>query len=457
LIQYSEIGLVPLVAFVVAWALVPLAKRIAVRMGAFARPSTDRTHSKPMPQLGGIAIIGAFVVSIGLLCNLSNWPQDKLLWLTAFSFAMFCVGLLDDLVELRPRYKLVLELAAISLLGAWGPQLDFLPYHSANIALTILWLLTATNAFNLIDGLDGLAAGVCIVAATSIAIVAALHQHGATMVAALALSGAMAGFLVFNFPPASMFMGDEGALTVGLILGVLSIQASHAGEGSMPARLAMPLLALAVPLLDTITVTITRLALGKPISKRALDHSHHRLARLGLSQFSATATLVGLQALAGVCAIAISVVPGYDAVLLLPFVVLFFALVTLFLMDKSFDADLPGRDADLPLIARAILSFGYKRRLVELVLDLALVMAAYFGAMSLRYDFSLRADQVGEMLIGLPWVILLSCGAFWIAGVYRGIWRHTGVADAVRFAAAASLGGMMVVVEAAILPISISH
>jgi len=277
------------------------------------------------------------------------------------------------------------------------------------------------------------------------------------MVAALALSGAMAGFLVFNFPPASMFMGDEGALTVGLILGVLSIQASHAGEGSMPARLAMPLLALAVPLLDTITVTITRLALGKPISKRALDHSHHRLARLGLSQFSATATLVGLQALAGVCAIAISVVPGYEAVLLLPFVVLFFALVTLFLMDKSFDADLPGRDADLPLIARAILSFGYKRRLVELVLDLALVMAAYFGAMSLRYDFSLRADQVGEMLIGLPWVILLSCGAFWIAGVYRGIWRHTGVADAVRFAAAASLGGMMVVVAAAILPISISH
>src|SRR5260221_12805617 len=106
---------------------------------------------------------------------------------------MFCVGLLDDVVDLRPRYKLLLELVAIGLRGVCGPQLDLLPYQWANIALTILWLLAATNAFNLIDGLDGLAAGVGMVSAISIAIVAALHQHHATMAVALALSGAMAG------------------------------------------------------------------------------------------------------------------------------------------------------------------------------------------------------------------------------------------------------------------------
>ncbi|MDO8431613.1 MAG: hypothetical protein Q7S58_04300 [Candidatus Binatus sp.] len=457
MIQYSEIGLILLVAFVTASALVPIAKQIAMRIGALARPSTDRVHLQPTPQLGGIAIIGGFVVAIGLVCNLSNWPQDKLMWLTAFSFAMFAVGLLDDLMELRPRYKVALELIAIGLLGVWGPQLDLLPYQWANIALTIFWLLVATNAFNLIDGLDGLAAGVGMIAATSIAIVAALHDHQATMAAALALSGAMAGFLVFNYPPASIFMGDEGALTVGLILGVLSIQASHAGEGSMPARLAMPLLALMVPLLDTVTVTITRLALGKPISKRGLDHSHHRLARLGLSESRAAGTLVALQALAGACAIAISLVPGYDAVLLLPFVVLFFALVALFLMDKSFDTESQSRAAELPPVARIILSFGYKRRLVELVLDVALVMAAYFGAMSLRFDFHLRPDQVGQMLIGLPYVVVIGCGAFLFAGVYRGIWRYTGVAEAVRFAVASMLAGVMVVIAATVLPISITH
>ena len=153
------------------------------------------------------------------------------------------------------------------------------------------------------------------------------------MVVGLALAGALAGFMAFSFPPASIFMGDEGALAVGLVLGGAVDSASHHGEGSLPARLAMPLLALMVPLLDTVTVTVTRLATGNPISKRGLDHSHHRLTRLGMSTRSAAATLIGLQAIAGGCAIALTVVPGYDAVLLLPFMALFFALLALFLMD----------------------------------------------------------------------------------------------------------------------------
>ncbi len=236
----------------------------------------------------------------------------------------------------------MLELAAISVLVWWGPHLDFFPYLPVNIALTVFWLVTATNAFNLIDGVDGLAAGVGIVSALSIATVAGLHQHSGTMFAALAIAGALAGFMVFNFPPASVFMGDEGALAIGLVLGVLSIQGSRLGEGSLPSRLAMPLLALMVPLLDTVTVTVTRLATGNPISRRGLDHSHHRLTRLGMSTTSAAATLVGLQAIAGGCAIALSLVPGYTAVLLIPFMTLFFALVALFLMDRSFDASRPG-------------------------------------------------------------------------------------------------------------------
>jgi len=263
--------------------------------------------------------------------------------------------------------------------------------------------------------------------------------------------------MVFNFTPASIFMGDEGALAVGLVLGVLSIQASRYGEGSLPARVAMPLLALMVPLLDTVTVTVTRLATGNPISKRGLDHSHHRLTRLGMSSRSAAATLIGLQAIAGGCAIALTVVPGYDAVLLLPFMALFFALVALFLMDRSFDAEAPGQIEDLPWIARVILSFGYKRRFVELILDVALVAAAYFGAMMLRFDFDLSVAQVDQMLIGLPWVVMIGCGAFLVAGVYRGIWRYTGLAEGVRFVVAAMIAGVAVKLASAILPITISR
>ena len=452
-----EIALTLLSAFVVAILMMPVAKAASIRFGIVAQPSRDRPHDKPTALLGGVAVLGGFVVAIGLVGILSGLPYHSIPWLAGFAIAMCLVGLLDDIVDLRPRHKLMLELAAICVLVWWGPQLDFFPYHPVNIALTIFWLVTATNAFNLIDGIDGLAAGVGIVAALSIATVAGLHQHNGTMVAALAIAGALAGFMIFNFPPASVFMGDEGALAVGLVLGVLSIQGSRFGEGSLPARLAMPLLALMVPILDTVTVTVTRLATGNPVSRRGLDHSHHRLTRLGMSSFRAAATLIGLQVIAGGCAIALSLVPGYDAVLLIPFMVLFFALVALFLMDRSFDAEAPGQMGDLPTIARVILSFGYKRRFVELILDMALVAAAYFGAMLLRFDFDLSIAQVNQMLVGLPWIVAIGCASFLLAGVYRGIWRYTGLAESLRFALAAILAGLAAKLASHILPIEISR
>jgi UDP-GlcNAc:undecaprenyl-phosphate/decaprenyl-phosphate GlcNAc-1-phosphate transferase len=452
-----EIALTLLSAFLVATAMMPVAKAASIRLGIVAQPSSDRPHKQPTALLGGIAVLAGFVVAIGLVGITSGLPYHSIPWLAAFAVAMCLVGLLDDIVDLKPRHKLILELAAISMLVWWGPQLDFFPYHAVNIALTIFWLVTATNAFNLIDGIDGLAAGVGIVASLSIAIVAGLHQHNGTMVAALAIAGALTGFMVFNFPPATVFMGDEGALAVGLVLGVLSIQASHFGEGSLPARLAMPLLALMVPILDTVTVTVTRLATGNPISRRGLDHSHHRLTRLGMSSASAAAALIVLQAIAGACAIALSLVPGYDAVLLIPFMVLFFALVALFLMDRSFDAEAPGQIEDLPAIARVILSFGYKRRFVELILDVALVAAAYFGAMLLRFDFDLSIAQVSQMLAGLPWIVAIGCASFLVAGVYRGIWRYTGLAESLRFALAAMLAGLAVKLSSNVLPITMSR
>jgi UDP-GlcNAc:undecaprenyl-phosphate GlcNAc-1-phosphate transferase len=452
-----EIALMPTTAFLVAAAMMPVAKAASLRFGIVAEPSSNRPHAKPTALLGGLAVMAGFIVAIGFVGILLRLPFHSLPWLASFAIAMFLVGLLDDVVDLRPGKKLVLELGAICILGGWGPQLDFFPYQPLNVALTIFWLITATNAFNLIDGVDGLAAGVGIVAAMSIAAVAGLHQHEGTLLVGLALAGALAGFLVFNFPPASVFMGDEGALAVGLVLGVLSIQASHHGEGSLPARIAMPLLALMVPLLDTVTVTVTRLATGNPISRRGLDHSHHRLTRLGLSSWTAAAMLICLQAAAGGSAIALSAVPGYEAVLLIPFIALFFSLVTLFLMDRSFDRESPGQLENLPAIARTILSFGYKRRFVELILDFALVSAAYFGAMMLRFDFDLSIGQVNQMLVGLPWIVAIGCASFLVCGVYRGIWRYTGLAEGVRFATAGVMTGLSVKLASSFLPITISR
>src|ERR1700722_18299040 len=218
-----QIALTFLSAFLVATVLMPVAKAASFRFGIVAQPSSDRPHQKPTALLGGVAVLAGFVVAIGIVGILTGLPAHSIPWLTGFAVAMCVVGLLDDIVDLLPRHKLMLELGAICVLVWWGPQLDFFPYRAVNIALTIFWLVTATNAFNLIDGVDGLAAGVGIVAAMSIATVAGLHQHSGTMLAALSIAGALAGFMVFNFPPASVFMGDEGALAVGLVLGILAI------------------------------------------------------------------------------------------------------------------------------------------------------------------------------------------------------------------------------------------
>jgi UDP-GlcNAc:undecaprenyl-phosphate GlcNAc-1-phosphate transferase len=238
---------------------------------------------------------------------------------------------------------------------------------------------------------------------------------------------------------------------------VLSIQASHAGEGSLPARLAIPILVLMMPLLDTVTVTVTRLATGRPVSKRGLDHSHHRLSRLGLSALAVLGTLVILHTIASAGAVAVSRVPGYEAVLILPFLALFFAVLTLFMMDRSFDPAGPGQISGLPPIARLILGLGYKRRLVEGVMDVALIAGAYFGAMLVRFDFNLRPVQVGAMLAGLPWIVFLTCGAFLVFGVYRGIWRYSGLGEVIRFALASLTAGAAVEMASMVVPIAISR
>ena len=432
-----------LTAVVAAVALIPILNRLAFRFAIVAEPSPDRPHAKPTPLLGGVAIMAGFALAIWLFATSISVPHLRMAWMLTFAAALFAVGLADDIIELRPRVKLGWQVVIIVMFAAWGPQLDLLPYHWMNVALTIFWLLTTTNAFNLIDGLDGLAAGVGIVSSLTVAAIAGLHGHEVTMIAAASLAGALGGFLLFNLPPASTFMGDEGALSVGLILGILSIQASHSGEGSWPARFAVPLLIVMVPILDIVTVTVTRLATGNPISRRGLDHSHHRLFRLGMTGARATTALVALQLIAAGCAVFITLIPGYEVVLMLPYIAIVFALVALFLMDRSFDGASVAPTPDVPVFARFLLSAGYKRRIVEVMLDLMLACAAFFGAMLIRFDFAVPPNIVAAMLTTIPAVMLATCAAFILTGVYKGIWRYSGIDEAVRFAASAAIAGAM--------------
>ena len=307
------------------------------------------------------------------------------------------------------------------------------------------------------DGLDGLAAGIGIAAAAAIVTIGYVHASIAVTAPSLALAGALAGFLLYNFPPASIMMGDAGALPIGFMLGVLALDGGHIATNTRLTIWVFPVLVMMVPLLDTAIVTVTRLATGNTISRRGLDHAHDRLLSLGLTNLRAAAATWMVAALAGVCAVAANLIPHGQVVAAIPFLALAAAVIALFMIDLTFDANPPGvAHGYVQGIARYILSLGYKRRLAEVTMDVALISAAYFGAHLLRLDFQLKSGVVESIFRSLPWVMLVTYPAFALAGVYRGIWRYAGLADGIRFAWGALLAGLFMLCGSRILPIGLS-
>jgi len=447
------IGWIPLTALAVTALITAVLIRLAPISGLVVSPSESRWHRVPTPTAGGLAIAAGFAVAV-LAFSKGSVSTGSTLALALFGvLGVVALGLFDDARALRPRAKLGLQILAASFLATVGPRFDLTPAPVLNWAMTLFWLITTMNAVNLIDGIDGLAGSLGAISAAAITIIAGLHHHWGAMTWSLALLGSISGFLTFNTSPAKIFMGDTGALAIGAILGVLAIQVSDMAGIPTFVRLSLPILLLMVPVLDTMTVTVIRIAHGRPISCRGLDHSHHRLARLGLSDSRVVWVLCTLQAAACLAAIGLSVAPAELAVLAMPFVTLPFALVGLFLTDQSFDAQGPGALQGLPIVARVLLSLGYKRRLVEIGLDVLLVAAAYFAAFVLRLDFQLSYPMVSSLLHSLPIVVAAAMMALIVTGTYRGIWRYTALTDALRFAEGATLSAILVLAASMVVPI----
>ena len=448
-IAVSNAALVLAISFGLAIGGIPLAKRVAMRLGVVAVPGAEFQHQRPTALLGGVAIVGAVLAALAITGNLP-------MWILLSAGALLVVGLVDDIVALRPRHKLAAQF--IVALGVVAANSGFAIVHRpwVDSAIAVFWLVITTNAFNLIDGLDGLAAGVGAVGATAVAATAVLHGDPALAGWALALVGALGGFLIYNFPPASIFMGDAGALPVGLLLGGFALEAGRVTNSRLTAYV-FPVLVMLVPILDTAIVSATRLATGRPISRRGLDHTHHRLLSLGLSDRTVALVCFALASLAATCAVGASVMPHTYLVIMLPFVILPSALIGLFMMDLTFDSRAPGMVYGyLPRIARLLLRVGYKLRMVEASLDLVLISAAYFGAFLIRLDFVITPKSLQLLMGSLPWVMVATYPAFVLTGVYRGMWRYAGMPEAVRFANGALGAGTLLLSISLFRPVYIS-
>jgi UDP-N-acetylmuramyl pentapeptide phosphotransferase/UDP-N-acetylglucosamine-1-phosphate transferase len=286
-------SLATLVAATCCAALISLdARRLP---GPRAVPLPDRWHRTVTPASGGIALFGAFLLALqpGLFSHAVHRDYLPLILGTGAAFAL---GLWDDVRRIGARNKFVAQLAIALAAAIAGVRPDWLPLWAA-IPVACLILVASMNSFNLLDNMDGLAAGTAAIAALGLALVAGLVPGSGSSVVAAALAGACLGFLPFNYRPrrpAALFMGDSGSHMLGFALGGLALLASPGGAGGAAAAVAAPLLILALPVLDTGLVMLVRFSEGRPVWQGGRDHSSHRLVYSGMGEGRAVAVLLGI-------------------------------------------------------------------------------------------------------------------------------------------------------------------
>jgi len=408
----------------------PLARRLV------AAPSADRWHERATPLFGGAGIFLGITAGIWIAAAVHAIPVTKELGgIYGGIVLLFIAGLVDDIRALPPLAKLAAQFAAAGLVLATGTDVQLIHSKIVAIAVALIWLVGMTNAFNLLDNMDGLAATLAGIAFAFFAI-DAVTVHPSHTVLVLALSGALAcgGFLPFNLRPhgkALVFMGDSGSQVLGFTLAALGLSASWKVAGTTVATFLLPILVLAVPILDTTLVTIVRLLEGRPVYQGGRDHSSHRLVRFGLSEKHAVLLLALIATALGGTSLAYNVLDDQKLALV-------GVLVTFFLLVQfaSFLADverrvLPGADAT-PLNAFAV----HSRRLVEVAVDFVLISGAFAAAYGVRFGWPGTINQRHIAEVTLPIMIAARYLAFVPFGLYRSIWRYASSRDIAAIASA---------------------
>jgi UDP-GlcNAc:undecaprenyl-phosphate GlcNAc-1-phosphate transferase len=269
-------------ALVIAIGGTPMVRRIALRLGIIDRPNARKIHLDPVPLLGGVAIYGAFIAAVLLFGN--RFRLNELISILVGASLVSFLGMWDDRRSLSPLLKLIGQFLAASILVLSGVRIGTFSWEPLNIAVTLGWVVVITNAMNLLDNMDGLSGGVGATAAIFFLLLAAMNDQYLVGALSAALVGACLGFLVYNFNPASIFMGDAGSLFLGFILAAVGIKLRFP-EGVQMVTWMVPVLILGLPLFDTTLVIVSRLRRGlNPLTTPGKDHVSHRLVAMGYTR-----------------------------------------------------------------------------------------------------------------------------------------------------------------------------
>lgn len=435
------------VGFCASLFLTPLVRRLALATGRIAVPKDTRWHKKETALLGGVAI---FVSTLAVWLGadwVSGWRSlgSSYLPMIFCAAAMFSIGLADDILNMDPQHKIAAQIVITSVLMIFGFGLEWTIYKTANFFISIVWIIGITNAFNLLDNMDGLSAGVAAIAATFLFLTNYLHPDPSTLPILLlsaAYLGALLGFLVYNFNPASIFMGDAGSLFIGFVMACLTTAGnaemkSGGSAGHLLWVIAIPIFILFVPILDTGFVSFMRKLFRRPISQGGRDHSSHRMVAIGFSEKKAVLILYAFSVASGCLTLSIHYLSVGPTLVLITLYLLFVVFFWVYLarvkvyQEESLLAN-NGLGAFTPLIVQ----LTYRRRVFEVFLDFVLVSVAYYTAYLFRFEgpvYYLIGENFRFFLKSLP--ILLSCQifCFYVLGVYKGVWENTSISDLIAY------------------------
>lgn len=457
---------------VLSLLLTPLVVRFASAIGAIDLPNERKIHKNPTPRLGGIAIYLSFFLSLALFFN---WPLNhqlalffesgKAVWLLGALLLVFSLGIWDDLRALNPGKKFLVQVLAATIVYAGGFRIstvtDFFgsghfDLGALDYPMTVLWIVGVTNAFNLIDGLDGLASGIAVIAALTMCAVSFFIGELTTACMALVLAGAVLGFLPYNFNPARIFLGDSGSLLIGFTLAVFSMESST--KGTTAFAILVPVLALGLPIMDTLLSMARRVlssllpetkslhGVGSKLHSMFLPdkkHVHHQLMAMGLSHRSVVLILYVVSCAFGLVAFAVTVSNNVGASLILVAVGL-----------ATFSGIKHLRYKEMAILSNGVLLPLYEwpvlnRALFQGFLDLGFSGIAFALAYYLTLDETLIA---GEFLYLAPIVCGVQPLVFFFSGLYKGSLRHLGVGDLLKITKTVALAVLVTGVVLAILP-----
>ena len=444
---YLSYSLAFIVALALSAALTPLVRKLAIQLGQVAKPREDRWHSSPTAVLGGVAIAASFYLAA--LAVLPLLPAagilSKYLPLLICAFLVFALGLVDDIYHLAPQTKLVGQIIIASLLVFFGFKINWFESYTFNTFFSVFWIVGITNAFNLLDNMDGLSAGIAFISLLFLAVIAIIDLGGGTGNGHLLLialfMGALLGFLLYNFHPASIFMGDCGSLFIGFLLAGLTTHERVFHSTHFLPIIMVPVLILFIPILDTGFVSVMRTLFGRSIARGGRDHSSHRLVAIGLPERQAVLTLYGFSLFGGTVALVGSLFqPRYFISLL----GLFLLISLLFWIYLAKVRVYPEEDKTVIEKSQALttvwIDFTYRRRIFEVLLDVWLVSFAYWLSYFLRFEGLAYLNNFPFFLKTLPIALGSLMVSYFAFGIYRGFWRYTSVADAITYLKAVTIG-----------------